>query len=171
MDVGTSHLASIATCGRDGVVAAFPFPPRREIIPDRAHLPTVYTWGRHAEVRILPSSSLRRLTVNAAQCAEFNRTRSRSPRSVACASCSCMTRVELPIDRAVNFAIGCRRNGISISASNAARDRNSPINPHQINRQRSLIDRTIDRFADVSQLFWVCGRDRPSTAARRRCLA
>jgi hypothetical protein len=42
----------------------------------------------------------------------------------------------------------------------AARDRNSTINPHQINRQRSLIDRTIDCFADVSQLFWVCGRDR-----------
>jgi hypothetical protein len=40
-----------------------------------------------------------------------------------------------------------------ISASNAARDRNSPIKAHQINLQRSLIDRTIDRFAGVSQLF------------------
>jgi formylglycine-generating enzyme required for sulfatase activity len=45
-----------------------------------------------------------------------------------------------------------------ISASNAARDRNSPIKAHQINLQRSLIDRTIDRFAGVSQLFWVYGR-------------
>jgi hypothetical protein len=30
---------------------------------------------------------------------------------------------------------------------------------HHINLQRSLIDRTINRFASVSQLFWVCGRD------------
>jgi len=47
-----------------------------------------------------------------------------------------------------------------ISASNAARDRNSRVNAHQINLQRSLIHGTINRFADVSQLFWVCGRDR-----------
>ena len=37
-------------------------------------------------------------------------------------------------------------------------DRNSPIKAHQINLQRSLIEGTIDRFAGVSQLFWVCGR-------------
>jgi hypothetical protein len=29
-----------------------------------------------------------------------------------------------------------------------------PIKAHQINLQRSLIDRTINRFASVSQLFW-----------------
>jgi hypothetical protein len=51
----------------------------------------------------------------------------------------------------------CRRT--RISASNAARDRNSPIKAHQINLQRSLIDGIINRFASVSQLFWVCGRD------------
>jgi hypothetical protein len=51
----------------------------------------------------------------------------------------------------------CRRT--RISASNAARGRNSPIKAHQINLQRLLIDRTINRFAGVSQLFWVCGRD------------
>jgi hypothetical protein len=50
---------------------------------------------------------------------------------------------------------------LNLSASNAARDRNSPIKAHQINLQRSLIDRTINRFESVSQLFWVCGRDRP----------
>ena len=49
-----------------------------------------------------------------------------------------------------------------ISASNAARDRNSPSKAHQISLQRSLIDGTIDRFAGVCQLFWVCGRDRVS---------
>jgi putative SOS response-associated peptidase YedK len=49
------------------------------------------------------------------------------------------------------------------SASNAARDRNSPIKAHQINLQRSPIERTINRFAGVSQLFWVCGRDRVRT--------
>jgi hypothetical protein len=37
--------------------------------------------------------------------------------------------------------------------------RNSPIKAHQINLQRSLIDGTIDRFAGISQLFLVCGRD------------
>jgi hypothetical protein len=42
------------------------------------------------------------------------------------------------------------------------RGRNSPMKAHQINLQRSLIERTIDRFAAGSQLFWVCGRDRPS---------
>ena len=47
-----------------------------------------------------------------------------------------------------------------ISASSAVRDRNSPIKAHQIKLQRSLIDRTIDRFEGVSQLPWVCGRDR-----------
>jgi hypothetical protein len=47
-----------------------------------------------------------------------------------------------------------------VSKNNAARDRNSPIKPHQINLQRSPIDGTINRFASVSQLFWVCGRDR-----------
>jgi hypothetical protein len=46
----------------------------------------------------------------------------------------------------------CRRT--RISASSAARGRNSPIKAHQINLQRSLIDRTINRFASVSQLFW-----------------
>jgi hypothetical protein len=40
-----------------------------------------------------------------------------------------------------------------ISASSAARDRNSPIKAHQTNLQRSLIERTIDRFAGVSQLL------------------
>jgi hypothetical protein len=53
----------------------------------------------------------------------------------------------------------CRRT--RISASSAARGRNSPIKAHQINLQRSLIDRTINRFASVSQLLWVCGRDTP----------
>src|SRR5712692_5811565 len=47
-----------------------------------------------------------------------------------------------------------------ISASNAARDRNSPIKAHQISLKRSLIHGTINRFAGVSQLFWVCGRDK-----------
>src|ERR1700758_2253963 len=37
-------------------------------------------------------------------------------------------------------------------ASNAAPGRNSLIRAHQINLQRSLIDRTINRFASVSQL-------------------
>jgi hypothetical protein len=46
------------------------------------------------------------------------------------------------------------------SASNAARDRNSLIKAHQINLQRSLIKGTIDRLEGVSQLSWVCGRDR-----------
>jgi hypothetical protein len=52
------------------------------------------------------------------------------------------------------------------SASNAARDRNSPIKAHQINLQRSPIERTINRFAGVSQLFWVCGRDTRSARPR-----
>src|SRR6266508_2409813 len=51
----------------------------------------------------------------------------------------------------------CRRT--RISASNAARDRSSPIKAHQINLQTSLIDGTINRFGRASQLFWVCGRD------------
>ena len=51
----------------------------------------------------------------------------------------------------------CRRT--RISASSAARGRNSPIKAHQINLQRSLIDRTINQFASASQLFWVCGRN------------
>jgi hypothetical protein len=41
--------------------------------------------------------------------------------------------------------------------SSAARDRTNPIKAQQINLQRSLIDRTIDRF--VSQLLRACGRD------------
>jgi hypothetical protein len=40
-----------------------------------------------------------------------------------------------------------------ISASNAARDRNSPIKAHQINLQRSLIHGTINRFAGLSSCF------------------
>jgi hypothetical protein len=34
-----------------------------------------------------------------------------------------------------------------------------PCKAHQINLHRLLIDGTIDRFAGVSELFWVCGRD------------
>jgi hypothetical protein len=51
------------------------------------------------------------------------------------------------------------------SASNAACDRDSPIKAHQINLQRSFIDATIDRFAGVSQLFWICGGDRKGYTA------
>jgi len=42
---------------------------------------------------------------------------------------------------------------------------------YHINLQRSLIDRTIDRFAGVSQLLWVCDRDRPETAQEGGLLA
>jgi hypothetical protein len=54
----------------------------------------------------------------------------------------------------------------------AARGRNSPIKAHQINLQRSLIDRTINRFASASQLFWVCGKDKGygTRDRRKRCL-
>src|SRR3977135_4374275 len=52
------------------------------------------------------------------------------------------------------------------SASNATRGRNSPIKAHQINLQRSLIDGTIDRFAGISQLFLVCGRDTPRSSLK-----
>ncbi len=53
----------------------------------------------------------------------------------------------------------CR--GTRISASNAARDRNSPIKAHQINVQRSLIGSEYQPIRGRSQPFWVCGRDRP----------
>ena len=39
------------------------------------------------------------------------------------------------------------------------RVRNSPIKVYQSKLQRPLIERTIDRFAVVRQLPWVCGRD------------
>src|SRR5262249_32165291 len=53
----------------------------------------------------------------------------------------------------------CRRT--RISASNAARDLNSPIKAHQINLQRSLIGSKYQPIRSRSQRFWVCGRDRP----------
>jgi hypothetical protein len=46
-----------------------------------------------------------------------------------------------------------------VSASNAARGRNSPIKAHQINLQSSLIGRIINRFASAGRLLWICGRD------------
>jgi hypothetical protein len=52
----------------------------------------------------------------------------------------------------------CRRT--RISASNAARDRNSPIKAHQINLQRSLIGSEYQPIRGRGQPFWVCGRDR-----------
>lgn len=51
----------------------------------------------------------------------------------------------------------CRR--IRISASNAARDRNSPIKAHQINLEMSVMKRSINRFAGAGQPIWVYGRD------------
>jgi arsenite oxidase small subunit len=54
----------------------------------------------------------------------------------------------------------CRRT--RISASNAARDLNSPIKAHQINLQRSLIGSEYQPIRSCSQRFWVCGRDNPS---------
>jgi hypothetical protein len=57
------------------------------------------------------------------------------------------------------------------SVCNAARDRNHPIKPHQINLQRSLIDRTSNRFASVSRLFWVCGRDTGPTVGTLRSIS
>jgi hypothetical protein len=47
-----------------------------------------------------------------------------------------------------------------ISASNAARGRNSPIKAYQINLQRSLIGREYQPIRGLGQPFWVCGRDR-----------
>jgi hypothetical protein len=46
------------------------------------------------------------------------------------------------------------------SASNEARDRNSPAKAHQINLQRSSITREHQRFAATWLADWVCGRDR-----------
>jgi len=40
------------------------------------------------------------------------------------------------------------------------RELNSPINAHQVNLQRSLIERSTGRLAGVSQLFCVYGRDK-----------
>jgi hypothetical protein len=54
----------------------------------------------------------------------------------------------------------CRRT--RISASNAARDRNSPIRAHQINLQRSLIGSEYQPIRGRGQPFWVCGRDNRS---------
>ncbi len=51
----------------------------------------------------------------------------------------------------------CRRT--RISASNAVRDRNSPIKAHQINLQRSLIGSEYQPIRGRGQPFWVCGRD------------
>jgi hypothetical protein len=51
----------------------------------------------------------------------------------------------------------CRRT--RISASNLARDRNSPIKTHQINLQRSLIGSEYQPIRGRGQPFWVCGRD------------
>ena len=58
----------------------------------------------------------------------------------------------------------CRRT--RISASNAARGRNSLIKAHQINLQMSLIGRSINRFAGASQPFWVYGTDSQTWAGR-----
>jgi hypothetical protein len=52
----------------------------------------------------------------------------------------------------------CRRT--RISASNAARDRNSQIKAHQINLQRSLIGSEYRPIRGRGQPFWVCDRDR-----------
>jgi hypothetical protein len=49
-----------------------------------------------------------------------------------------------------------------VSASNAGRDRNSQINAPQTDLQSSPIDQTINRFAHVGHLFWVCRRDKAS---------
>ena len=51
----------------------------------------------------------------------------------------------------------CRRT--RISASNAARDRNSPIQAHQINLQKSLIASEYQPIRGRGQPFSVCGRD------------
>src|SRR6266480_4346874 len=48
---------------------------------------------------------------------------------------------------------------VRISASNAVRDRNSPIKAHQINLQRSLIGSEYQPIRGRGQPFWVCGRD------------
>ena len=60
----------------------------------------------------------------------------------------------------------CRR--IRTSASNAARDRNTPIRAHQINSQISFIRESINRFAVAGQPSWVCGRDRRGSGSRSR---
>ena len=49
--------------------------------------------------------------------------------------------------------------GFDSSASNAVRDRNSPIKAHQINLQRSLIGSEYQPIRGRGQPFWVCGRD------------
>jgi hypothetical protein len=46
-----------------------------------------------------------------------------------------------------------------MSASNAARDRNSPVKAHQINLQRSFIGSEYQPIRGRGQPFWVCGRD------------
>src|ERR1700730_6923270 len=51
----------------------------------------------------------------------------------------------------------CRRT--RISASNATRDRNSPIKAHQINLQRSRIESEYQPIRGRGQPFWVRGRD------------
>jgi hypothetical protein len=48
-------------------------------------------------------------------------------------------------------------NETRISASKAARDRNSSINAHQINPKRSLIGSEYQPIRDRGQPFWVCG--------------
>jgi hypothetical protein len=68
------------------------------------------------------------------------------------------------------IASGVRRSTLSwcrrtrISASKAARDRNSPIKAHQINLQRSLIGCKYQPIR--GQPFWVCGRN---SALAPRC--
>src|SRR5260370_42219293 len=52
----------------------------------------------------------------------------------------------------------CRRT--RISASYAARGRNSPMKARQINPQRSLIGSEYHPIRGRGQPFWVCGRDR-----------
>src|SRR6266513_3039128 len=58
----------------------------------------------------------------------------------------------------------CRRT--RISASNAGRDRNSPIKAHQINLQRSLIESEYQPIRGRGQPFWVCGRDKRDASAQ-----
>jgi hypothetical protein len=61
----------------------------------------------------------------------------------------------------------CRRT--RISASNSARDRNTPIKAHQINLQRSLIG---SEYRPIrGQPYWVCGRDTGSRPYRSDCTA
>src|SRR5947209_8673446 len=58
--------------------------------------------------------------------------------------------------------------GFDSSASNAVRDRNSPIKAHQINLQRSLIGSEYQPIRGRGQPFWVCGRGQWRRNARRR---